>query len=141
VLSSPSFQGRAGTDDTKTSLITGHQKEKPMSLKIRLTRGGAKKRPYYRIVVADSRSPRDGRFIEKVGTYDPMKAKDDAARVVLDNEKIQAWLAKGAQPTDRVLRFLDAAGLLKRPARNNPQKAVPGKKAQERAAEKAAAAG
>ena len=112
-----------------------------MSLKIRLTRGGAKKRPYYRIVVADSRSPRDGRFIEKVGTYDPMKAKDDAARVVLDNEKIQAWLAKGAQPTDRVLRFLDAAGLLKRAPRNNPEKAIPGKKAQERAAEKAASAG
>jgi small subunit ribosomal protein S16 len=108
---------------------------------MRLTRVGSKKNPIYRVVVADSRSPRDGRFIEKVGTYDPMKAKDDAARVVLDNEKIQAWLAKGAQPTDRVLRFLDAAGLLKRPARNNPQKAVPGKKAQERAAEKAAAAG
>ncbi|HEY1146877.1 MAG TPA: 30S ribosomal protein S16, partial [Allosphingosinicella sp.] len=87
-----------------------------MSLKIRLTRGGAKKRPYYRIVVADSRSPRDGRFIEKVGTYDPMKPKDDAGRVVLETEKIQAWLAKGAQPTDRVLRFLDAAGLLKRQA-------------------------
>jgi small subunit ribosomal protein S16 len=112
-----------------------------MSLKIRLTRGGAKKRPYYRIVVADSRSPRDGRFIEKVGTYDPMKPKDDAARVTLEIEKIKSWLAKGAQPTDRVLRFLDAAGLLKRTARNNPQKAVPGKKAQERAAEKAAAVG
>jgi len=111
-----------------------------MSLKIRLTRGGAKKRPYYRIVVADSRSPRDGRFIEKIGSYDPMKAKDAEDRVVLDTEKVQAWLAKGAQPTDRVLRFLDAAGLLKRPARSNPQKAVPGKKAQERAEAKAAAA-
>ena len=113
-----------------------------MSLKIRLTRGGAKKRPYYRIVVADSRSPRDGRFIEKIGSYDPMKAKDAADRVVLDIEKVQAWLAKGAQPTDRVLRFLDAAGLAKRPARNNPNKAVPGEKAKERAekkAEKAAA--
>ena len=113
-----------------------------MSLKIRLTRGGAKKRPYYRIVVADSRSPRDGRFIEKIGSYDPMKAKDAADRVVLDIEKVQAWLAKGAQPTDRVLRFLDAAGLAKRPARNNPNKAVPGDKAKERAekkAEKAAA--
>ena len=113
-----------------------------MSLKIRLTRGGAKKRPYYRIVVADSRSPRDGRFIEKIGSYDPMKAKDAADRVVLDTEKVQAWLAKGAQPTDRVLRFLDAAGLAKRPARNNPNKAVPGEKAKERAekkAEKAAA--
>ncbi len=113
-----------------------------MSLKIRLTRGGAKKRPYYRIVVADSRSPRDGRFIDKVGSYDPMKAKDAADRVVLDTEKVQAWLAKGAQPTDRVLRFLDAAGLVKRAARNNPNKAVPGEKAKERAekkAEKAAA--
>ena len=108
-----------------------------MSLKIRMTRGGAKKRPYYNIVIADSRSPRDGRFIEKVGTYDPMKPKDDATRVTLDIEKVKSWLAKGAQPTDRVLRFLDAAGLMKRPARNNPQKAVPGKKAQERAAEKA----
>ena len=113
-----------------------------MSLKIRLTRGGAKKRPYYRIVVADARSPRDGRFIEKIGSYDPMKAKDAADRVVLDLEKVQAWLAKGAQPTDRVLRFLDAAGLVKRAARNNPNKAVPGEKAKERAekkAEKAAA--
>ena len=113
-----------------------------MSLKIRLTRGGAKKRPYYRIVVADARSPRDGRFIEKIGSYDPMKPKDAADRVVLDLEKVQSWLAKGAQPTDRVLRFLDAAGLAKRPARNNPNKAVPGEKAKERAekkAEKAAA--
>jgi len=108
-----------------------------MSLKIRLTRGGAKKRPYYRIVVADSRSPRDGRFIEKIGSYDPMKAKDAADRVVLDTEKVQAWLAKGAQPTDRVLRFLDAAGLVKRAARNNPNKAVPGEKAKERAEKKA----
>ncbi len=112
-----------------------------MSLKIRLTRAGAKKRPYYRIVIADSRSPRDGRFIEKVGTYDPIKPKDDPARVTLETEKVQAWLSKGAQPTDRVLRFLDAAGLMKRPARNNPQRAQPGKKAQERAAAKAAAAG
>jgi small subunit ribosomal protein S16 len=112
-----------------------------MSLKIRLTRGGAKKRPYYRIVVADSRSPRDGRFIEKVGAYDPMKPKDDPARIVLETEKVQAWLAKGAQPTDRVHRFLDAAGLLKREARNNPKKAEPGKKAQERAAARAEATG
>ena len=109
-----------------------------MSLKIRLTRAGAKKRPYYRIVIADSRSPRDGRFIEKVGTYDPMKPKDSPDRVKLETEKIQAWLAKGAQPTDRVLRFLDAAGLLKRPARNNPNKALPGDKAKERAEKKAA---
>ena len=112
-----------------------------MSLKIRLTRAGAKKRPYYRIVIANSRSPRDGRFIEKVGTYDPMKKKDDPARVTLETEKGQAWLAKGAQPTDRVLRFLDAAGLMKREARNNPQKAEPGKKAQERAAARASASG
>ena len=110
-----------------------------MSLKIRLTRAGAKKRPYYRIVVADSRAPRDGRFIEKVGAYDPMKKKDDPARVALETEKVRAWLAKGAQPTDRVLRFLDAAGLMKRDARNNPQKAQPGKKAQERAAARASA--
>lgn len=110
-----------------------------MSLKIRLTRGGAKKRPYYRIVVADSRSPRDGRFIDKVGSYDPMKPKGDENRVTLDVEKIKTWLGKGAQPTDRVLRFLDNAGLLKRSPRNNPQKAVPGKKAQERAEARAAA--
>jgi small subunit ribosomal protein S16 len=110
-----------------------------MSLKIRLTRAGAKKRPYYRIVIADSRAPRDGRFIEKVGAYDPMKKKDDPARVTLEIEKVRAWLAKGAQPTDRVLRFLDAAGLMKRAPRNNPQKAQPGKKAQERAAARAGA--
>ena len=111
-----------------------------MSLKIRLARGGAKKRPYYRIVIADARSPRDGRFIEKIGVYDPLKQKTDETRVVLDIEKAKAWIAKGAQPTDRVLRFLDAAGVLKREPRNNPQKAEPGKKAQERAAEKAKAA-
>jgi small subunit ribosomal protein S16 len=108
-----------------------------MSLKIRLTRGGAKKRPYYRIVVADARAPRDGRFIEKVGTYDPMKPKDDPARVTLETEKVQAWLTKGAQPTDRVLRFLDAAGLMKREARNNPNKAKPGQKMTERRENKA----
>ena len=113
-----------------------------MSLKIRLSRAGAKKRPFYRVVVADSRMPRDGRFIEKLGTFDPLKPAEDAARLVLDAEKAKAWLAKGAQPTDRVLRFLDAAGIAKRPARNNPNKAVPGDKAKERAekkAEKAAA--
>ena len=112
-----------------------------MSLKIRLARAGAKKNPYYRIVVADSRSPRDGRFIEKVGSYDPMKPKDSPERIKLETEKVQGWLQKGAQPTDRVLRFLDAAGLIKRPARNNPQKAQPGKKAQERAAARAAIEG
>jgi small subunit ribosomal protein S16 len=108
-----------------------------MSLKIRLARGGSKKRPVYRIVVADARSPRDGRFLEKLGTYNPMLAKDNAARVVLDIDKAKEWMSKGAQPTDRVLRFLDAAGVVKRPVRNNPQAAQPGKKAQERAAEKA----
>ncbi|WP_321344233.1 30S ribosomal protein S16 [Breoghania sp.] len=103
-----------------------------MALKIRLARGGSKKRPYYRIVVADARSPRDGRFLEKVGSYNPLLPKDSPERVVLMNERIQHWLDNGAQPTDRVLRFLDAAGLAKRPARNNPKKALPGKKAQER---------
>ena len=111
-----------------------------MSLKIRLARGGAKKRPFYRIVVADSRSPRDGRYIEKLGTFDPLKAKDAADRVVLDVEKAKAWLGKGAQPTDRVARILDAVGAMKREARNNPEKALPKKKAQERAAAAAAAA-
>ncbi|WP_363350649.1 30S ribosomal protein S16 [Methylocystis echinoides] len=112
-----------------------------MSLKIRLARGGAKKRPFYRVVVADSRSPRDGRYIEKLGTFDPLKAKDAADRVVLDADKAKEWLVKGAQPTDRVARLLDAAGLLKREARNNPEKAKPKKKAQERAAAAAEAAG
>jgi small subunit ribosomal protein S16 len=110
-----------------------------MSLKIRLARGGAKKRPHYSIVVADSRYPRDGRFIEKLGTFDPMKPKDSADRVIFDVEKAKAWMVKGAQPTDRVARFLDAAGALKREARNNPEKAKPKKKAQERAAAAAAA--
>ena len=93
-----------------------------MALAIRLTRGGAKKRPYYRIVVADSRAPRDGRFIEKVGTYNPLLAKDLPERVKLDAERIQHWLGVGAQPSDRVLRFLDAAGIRERAARNNPNK-------------------
>jgi small subunit ribosomal protein S16 len=110
-----------------------------MSLKIRLARGGAKKRPHYSIVVADSRYPRDGRFIEKLGTFDPMQPKDSAERVKFDAEKAKAWLSKGAQPTDRVARFLDAAGLMKREARNNPEKAKPKKKAQERAAAATAA--
>src|SRR5574339_110840 len=108
-----------------------------MSLKIRLARGGAKKRPYYRIVVAYGRSPRDGRFIEKVGTYNPLLAKDSPERVKLDNDRISHWLSVGAQPSDRVLRFLDAAGIKERPARNNPKKAEPGEKAKERAEEKA----
>ncbi len=103
-----------------------------MSLKIRLARGGAKKRPFYRIVVADSRSPRDGRFIEKLGTFNPLLPKDHAERVVLDIEAAKGWLAKGATPTDRVLRFLDAAGVMTRPARNNPNKGKPHQKALER---------
>jgi len=111
-----------------------------MALKIRLARGGAKKRPFYRIVIADSRYPRDGRFIERVGTYNPLLAKD-AERVVLDAEKVKEWLAKGATPTDRVHRFLDQAGLLKRDARSNLTKGVPGKKAQERAEAAAAKSG
>ncbi len=102
-----------------------------MSLKIRLARGGSKKRPFYRIVVADSRSPRDGRFIDKIGTYNPMLAKD-VERVELDVEKAQEWIKKGATPTDRVLRFLADKGVATRAARNNPTKALPGKKAQER---------
>ncbi|MCZ4091091.1 MULTISPECIES: 30S ribosomal protein S16 [Sinorhizobium] len=106
-----------------------------MALKIRLARGGSKKRPYYQIVVADARSPRDGRFLEKLGSWNPMLGKDDEKRVELDAERVNHWIAQGAQPTDRVLRFLDQAGLAKRPARNNPNKAQPGKKAQERAAE------
>ena len=111
-----------------------------MSPKIRLSRGGAKKRPFYRVVVADSRMPRDGRFIERLGTFDPFKAKDAEGRIVLELEKAKAWLAKGAQPTDRVSRLFDALGLLKRIPHNNPKKALPRKKAQERAAaaEKAA---
>jgi small subunit ribosomal protein S16 len=111
-----------------------------MALKIRLSRGGAKKRPFYRVVVADSRMPRDGRFIERLGTFDPLKAKNAEGRVVLDTEKAKAWIAKGAQPTDRVARLLDTFGLLTRVPRNNPKKALPKKKAQERAsaAEKAA---
>ena len=111
-----------------------------MSLKIRLSRGGTKKRPFYRIVVADARMPRDGRFVEKIGTFDPIKSKDDANRVVLDAEKAKAWIAKGAQPTDRVLRLLDGLGIVKREAHSNPIKAKPKKKAQERTAAAAAAA-
>jgi small subunit ribosomal protein S16 len=104
-----------------------------MAVKIRLARGGTKKRPYYRVVVADERAPRDGRFIEKVGTYNPLLPSDSAERVTLNLERIQHWLSKGAQPTDRVLRFLDAAGVLKREPRLNPEKSKPGKKAEERA--------
>jgi small subunit ribosomal protein S16 len=105
-------------------------------LKIRLSRGGSKKRPYYTIVIADAAAPRDGKFIEKVGTYNPMLPKD-AQRVTLKVERIADWLKKGAQPTDRVARFLSQEGLVKWEAGNNPQKGQPGKKAQERAAERA----
>ncbi|MCQ2002477.1 30S ribosomal protein S16 [Rhizobium sp. NRK18] len=107
-----------------------------MALKIRLARGGSKKRPYYHVVVADARSPRDGRFIEKIGHWNPMLAKDNAERISLDGERVKHWIEQGAQPTDRVLRFLDEAGLAKRDARNNPEKAKPGKKAVERQKEK-----
>jgi len=102
-----------------------------MALKIRLARGGSKKRPYYHIVIADVRAPRDGRFIERVGRWNPMLPKD-GTRVELNEERIKHWMEQGAKPTDRVLRFLDEAGLASRPARNNPNKAKPGKKAQER---------
>ncbi len=108
-----------------------------MSLKIRLARGGSKKRPYYQIVIADARSPRDGRFLEKVGSWNPMLGKDNEKRVELNVDRIKHWLGNGAQPTDRVLRFLDQAGLAKREAKSNLEKGKPGKKAIERAAEKA----
>jgi len=106
-------------------------------LKIRLARGGAKKRPYYSIVVADSHSPRDGRFIEKVGAYNPLLKRDDPKRITLNSERIGQWLAKGAQPTDRVARFLSTEGLAKWEAGSNPKKGQPHAKAQERAAERA----
>ncbi|MGH6763412.1 MAG: 30S ribosomal protein S16 [Phyllobacterium sp.] len=104
-----------------------------MALKIRLARAGSKKRPYYHVVIADVRAPRDGRFIETVGAWNPMLEKD-AERVKLNAERIQHWLGQGAQPTDRVLRFLDQAGIAKRDVRSNPTKGLPGKKAQERIA-------
>ena len=108
-----------------------------MAVSIRLSRGGSKKRPYYRIVVADARAPRDGAFIEKVGTYNPMLAKDDANRIVLNADRLKHWISVGAQPTDRVARFLDVAGIKERAARLNPKKAEPGEKAKERAEERA----
>ena len=114
-----------------------------MAVSIRLTRGGSKKRPYYKIVIADARSPRDGKFIEKIGTYNPLLAKDDEKRIVLDTDRAKHWLSVGAQPTDRVARFLDVAGIRERAARNNPKKGEPGEKAKDRAEElatKAAAA-
>jgi small subunit ribosomal protein S16 len=108
-----------------------------MALSIRLSRGGSKKRPYYRIVVADARSPRDGKYLEKIGTYNPLLAKDSEQRVQLDADRAKHWLGVGAQPTDRVARFLDAAGVKERAARTNPNKGKPGEKATERATERA----
>lgn len=110
-----------------------------MSMKIRLARGGAKKRPHYSIVAADSRMARDGRFIEKLGTYDPMLAKDDEGRIKMDLDRVKYWLGEGAQPTDRVARFLESAGVLEKKVRNNAKSAVPGKAMAARAAKKAAA--
>src|SRR6187401_3222305 len=98
-----------------------------MSLRIRMARAGTKKRPFYHVVVANSRFPRDGRFIERLGFFNPLLPKDNAERLKLDLEKVKAWMKKGAQPTDRIMRFLDAAGVAKRKARNNPQKSVPRK--------------
>ena len=111
-----------------------------MAMKIRLARGGSKKRPFYRIVAADSRMPRDGRFIEKLGTYNPLLPKDSEERVNMNIERIQYWLGEGAQPTDRISRMLEAAGVVHKKERSNPNKAKPGKKAVERAEEKAAKA-
>ena len=114
-----------------------------MPVVIRMARAGTKKRPFYHIVAADSRSPRDGRFIERLGYYNPLLPKDNETRLKLDLEKVKAWMAKGAQPSDRVMRFLDAEGIRKRTPRNNPEKAVPRKerkaKAEEAAKEAAAA--
>lgn len=109
-----------------------------MAIAIRLSRGGAKKRPYYRIVVSDVRSPRDGKYLEQIGTYNPVLAKDSPERVKINEDRARYWLGVGAQPTDRVARFLDAAGIKERAARNNPKKGEPGEKAKERAEEKAA---
>ncbi|MBO6608115.1 30S ribosomal protein S16 [Altererythrobacter sp.] len=109
-----------------------------MAVAIRLSRGGAKKRPYYRIVVADVRAPRDGKYLEQIGTYNPMLPKDSGERVKLNEDRARHWLSVGAKPSDRVHRFLDAAGILERAPRNNPQKGEPGEAAKERAEEKAA---
>ncbi|ALG91104.1 MULTISPECIES: 30S ribosomal protein S16 [Actibacterium] len=111
-----------------------------MALKIRLARGGSKKRPFYRIVATDSRMPRDGRFIEKLGVYNPLLPKDSEERVKMDMERVKYWLGEGAQPTDRIARMLEAAGVLTKKERSNPKSGTPGKKAVERAEEKAAKA-
>ena len=109
-----------------------------MSVAIRLSRGGSKKRPYYKVVVSNSRSPRDGKYLEQVGTYNPLLAKDDAARVRLIEDRVRYWIGVGAQPTDRVARMLDKAGIKERAPTNNPQAGEPGKKAKERADDRAA---
>ncbi|MCW8843387.1 MAG: 30S ribosomal protein S16 [Rhodobacteraceae bacterium] len=111
-----------------------------MAMKIRLARGGSKKRPFYRIVAADSRMPRDGRFIEKLGTYNPLLPKDSEERVKMDVERVQYWIDQGAQPSDRVSRFLEASGVVAKKERSNPKKGEPGQKAKDRAEEKAAKA-
>ena len=108
-----------------------------MAMKIRLARGGSKKRPFYRIVAADSRMPRDGRYVERLGTYNPLLPKDSEERIKMNMERVRYWLGQGAQPTDRISRMLEAASVLERKERNNPKKAKLGKKAQERAEEKA----
>lgn len=108
-----------------------------MAIKIRLARGGSKKRPFYRVVAADSRMPRDGRYLEKLGTYNPLLPKDSEERVKIDMERVNYWLSKGAQPTDRVARFLEASGDLAKTERNNPKKGEPGKAAKDRAEQKA----
>jgi small subunit ribosomal protein S16 len=108
-----------------------------MSVAIRLSRGGSKKRPYYKVVVSNSRAPRDGKYLEQVGTYNPLLAKDDANRVRLVEDRVRYWIGVGAQPTDRVARMLDKAGIKERAATNNPSKAEPGKKAKDRAEDRA----
>ncbi len=112
-----------------------------MSLVIRMARAGTKKRPFYHIVIADSRAPRDGRFIERIGYFNPLLPKDKEERLKLDLDKVKDWMKKGAQPSDRIMRFLDAAGIMKRPKRNNPEKAIPRKERKAKAEEAAKAAG
>ena len=112
-----------------------------MSLVIRMARAGTKKRPFYHIVIADSRAPRDGRFIERIGYFNPLLPKDKTERLKLDLDKVKDWMKKGAQPSDRIMRFLDAAGIMKRPKRNNPEKAIPRKERKAKAEEAAKAAG
>ena len=112
-----------------------------MPVVLRMARAGTKKRPVYHIVAADSRAPRDGRFIERLGHFNPLLPKDKKERLVLDFEKVKAWLAKGAQPSDRIMRFLDAEGIRKREKRNNPEKAIPRKERKAKAEEAAKAGG